>query len=502
MKRQVFNPYLPSYEYVPDGEPHVFGDRLYIFGSHDKFRGKKFCENDYVAWSTSIDDLSDWKYEGVIYKKTQDIDNKNGKKSMYAPDVAKGLDGKYYLYYGLADDNKISVAVCDTPAGHYEFLGCVQDKNGDYWGRRPQDFMPFDPGILVDKGHIYLYAGQGPMIEKLAGREYKRHFRDSAYFVELERDMLTMKHEPIRLLPNRMDSDKNGFEGHEFFEANSIRKFENHYYFIYSSVQSHELCWAVSERPDGGFVYGGVLTSNGDVGANGFSGGKSFVAPLGNEAKNYIGNNHGSIEKINGKYYVFGHRHTGRSMFFRQGYAQEIEFKNHKFSYAELTSCGLNGGPLRGTGLYEARIACHLYSKKGPTWSAHQLIQGKSHPAFMQDGKDREDHPNQYIQNMRDGSVAGFRYFDFLNYHPTSISLKVRGKGRGCFLIYGDFQKKSLFCKVEFEVNNKHHYCDVKNIFYAYECISGLYFEYRGKGYVDFYSFELINEDEDKEEWQ
>lgn len=24
MKKQVFNPYLPSYEYIPDGEPRVF----------------------------------------------------------------------------------------------------------------------------------------------------------------------------------------------------------------------------------------------------------------------------------------------------------------------------------------------------------------------------------------------------------------------------------------------------------------------------------------------
>ena len=29
---QVFNPYLPSWEYVPDGEPHVFGDRVYVYG--------------------------------------------------------------------------------------------------------------------------------------------------------------------------------------------------------------------------------------------------------------------------------------------------------------------------------------------------------------------------------------------------------------------------------------------------------------------------------------
>ena len=35
MKKQAFNPYLPSWEYIPDGEPYVFGDRVYIYGSHD-----------------------------------------------------------------------------------------------------------------------------------------------------------------------------------------------------------------------------------------------------------------------------------------------------------------------------------------------------------------------------------------------------------------------------------------------------------------------------------
>ena len=39
MKNRVVNPYLPSYEYMPDGEPHLFEGRLYVFGSHDKFGG-------------------------------------------------------------------------------------------------------------------------------------------------------------------------------------------------------------------------------------------------------------------------------------------------------------------------------------------------------------------------------------------------------------------------------------------------------------------------------
>lgn len=101
MKGQAFNPYLPSWEYIPDGEPHVFDGRVFVYGSHDKFNGKGFCMNDYVAWSAPADDLSDWRYEGVIYKKSDDV-NYRGRGSMYAPDVCCAPDGKYYLYYAFA----------------------------------------------------------------------------------------------------------------------------------------------------------------------------------------------------------------------------------------------------------------------------------------------------------------------------------------------------------------------------------------------------------------
>ena len=40
MKKQAFNPFLPINTYIPDGEPHVFGDRVYLFGSHDKEGGE------------------------------------------------------------------------------------------------------------------------------------------------------------------------------------------------------------------------------------------------------------------------------------------------------------------------------------------------------------------------------------------------------------------------------------------------------------------------------
>ena len=59
MKKQAFNPYLPSWEYIPDGEPYVFNGRVYVYGSHDFYNGYVFCMGDYVCWSAPVDDLGD-----------------------------------------------------------------------------------------------------------------------------------------------------------------------------------------------------------------------------------------------------------------------------------------------------------------------------------------------------------------------------------------------------------------------------------------------------------
>ena len=48
-----------------------------------------------------------------------------------------------------------------------------------------------------------------------------------------------------------------------------MRKFNGKYYFIYSSLNSHNLCYAVSNRPDVGFEFGGILVSCGDIGLPG-----------------------------------------------------------------------------------------------------------------------------------------------------------------------------------------------------------------------------------------
>ena len=154
----------------------------------------------------------------------------------------------------------------------------------------------------------------------------------------LEDDMCTLKTQPRKLLPVLGESGGTGFEGHEFFEASSIGKIRGRYYLVYSSVALHELCYPVSDHPDRDFRYGGVIVSNCDL----FPG--KAGTPL-----NCYGNNHGGLECIDGIYYIFYHRQTNRTMFSRQGCAEEVEIlEDGSIPQTELTSCGLNGGAVNG----------------------------------------------------------------------------------------------------------------------------------------------------------
>lgn len=175
-------------------------------------------------------------------------------------------------------------------------------------GGAPGDTIPFDPGVFRDEdGTVYLYSGNGPRTEKEAVKTQK-----ASVVMTLEDDMLTLRTEPRRLLPTVGHSRGTGFAGHELFEASSIRKIRGKYYLVYSSIACHELCYAVSDRPDRGFRYGGVVVSNCDL----FPGEKPRYA---------FGNNHGGLECINGQYYIFYHRPTNRSMYSRQGCAERVE---------------------------------------------------------------------------------------------------------------------------------------------------------------------------------
>ncbi len=417
MRKQVYNPFLPLNEYIPDGEPHVFGDRVYLYGSHDKEGGYTFCMQDYVVYSAPLDDLSDWRFEGVSYRADQDPDYPNP-RFMYAPDCVQGNDGRYYLFYCLGGDygyggysGAIKVAVSDRPQGPFEYHGTVHYKDGSIMMR----YVCFDPAVMNDDGVIRVYYGTQYGYEENKGqddpevleiecgmfgrtKEEILSYPDSingAIMLTLEDDMLTVKEEPHHIIPYKVKGTS--FETHPFFEGSSIRKFNGKYYFIYSSWQNHELCYATSDHPDRDFVFGGTIVSNGDVGYKG----RTLENKL-----NMTGTTHGSIVQIKDEYYVFFHRLTHKSDYSRQACAQQVFLKEDgSIDQVEFTSCGLNKGPLQGAGSYPAVICCNLTNGSMP--HGCNTVYKLAFPNVTNIGDER------FIGEVENGTLIGYKYFDF-----------------------------------------------------------------------------------------
>ncbi len=469
MEKQAFNPYLPSWEYTPDCEPYVFGDRVYSYGSHDRFNSQMYCLNDYVCYSAPVDNLADWRYEGVIYKATDDPLNREGKACLYAPDVTKGPDGRYYLYYCLDKYQIVSVAVCDTPAGKYEFYGYVHHKDGINLGEREGDEPQFDPAVLTEGEITYLYGG-------FCSKDDTS--RSGTRVTVLDRDMLTIIEEPVTILASAPYAEDSEYKKHAFFEASSIRKVGDTYYFIYSSILMYELCYATSKSPTKDFVYRGTIIANNDMNIDTY---KRADMPA-----YYGGNNHGSIVQIKDKWYVFYHRHTNGSNFSRQDCIEEIQIlKDGTIPQVEMTSCGANGGPLRGEGEYPAYIACNLFCNEESVYTGWEWL-GPQFPKITQDGRDGDEEKG-YICNMKDGATAGFKYFDCKG--VKAITLKVRGYGSGAFEIMTKIDGEVLAVLPVKYTNVWEKYSSDINI---PDGINSIYIKYTGQGSVSLASFELV----------
>ena len=475
-KKQAVNPYLPSWEYIPDGEPYVFGDRVYVYGSHDLCGGETFCLGDYVCWSAPIDDLGNWHYEGVIYPKTADPLNRDGHMCLYAPDVTVGPDGRYYLYYVLDKVSVVSVAVADTPAGPYEFYGYVHYEDGTKLGGKEGDEPQFDPGVMTEGEETYLYTGFCGQTDK------SRH---GAMFTVLDKDMLTIKRAPQFIAPGAQYSKGTDFEGHAFFEASSIRKHGDTYYFVYSSEVMHELCYATSDKPEGPFKYGGVIVSNCDLHIDSY---KDADVPTA-----FGANNHGSIVEMGNDWYIFYHRHTHGTWFSRQGCAEKISFDaDGSIKQVEITSCGLNGGPLSDIGEYPAYIACNIFTPE------KKIYVEESAPRIVQEGGDG-DQNDGYIKGIVDGTTVGFKYFDMKK--VAGLRIKTRAYFDGEFEVRtaldgapkGDSKDTAGAVLGHIKANGS-------NIWTAHECsfpetsgANALYLVYKGTGNCSLKSIELLH---------
>ncbi len=416
MKKQIMNPIFPLNEYVPDGEPHVFGDRVYLYGSHDAANSTRFCVKDYTVWSAPVSDLSDWMNHGVTYRKEQDPRSKDGKLvDFYAPDCVRGNDGRYYLYYFAAGPNTkpfgpLSVAVSDRPEGPFDYYGDIRYPDGS----PVLKYLTNDPAVLNDNGRIWLYYGWGlgrdfrsklfsPLLNFVQHKLFQRPVSEirstnpsilSCAVTELESDMLTVKSEPKAVLDSRTTADqKSELYRHAFYEAASIRRFGDLYYLLWSSGQNNELCYATSEYPDRDFRYRGVVISNSDLGY------------LGNtRPKNNAGTIHGGIENTGGKYYVFYHRCTNNTDFSRQACAEPIEMGlDGTIRQVEVTTQGMNGRPLAGIGTFPAAICCNLITPK-------PIRLGVGRQQTMP--RITEKDGRAILADMTAGTKAVYKYFD------------------------------------------------------------------------------------------
>src|ERR1051325_8153183 len=119
--------------YSADPSARVFGDRVYVYPSHDilaqpgKGRAGWFCMEDYHVFSSA--NLTDWTDHGMIVHQNKVPWVKPDSYSMWAPDCIY-RNGKYYFYFPSTpkDTNytprprggfTVGVAIADKPEGPF-----------------------------------------------------------------------------------------------------------------------------------------------------------------------------------------------------------------------------------------------------------------------------------------------------------------------------------------------------------------------------------------------
>jgi hypothetical protein len=425
---------------------------------------------DYVCWSAPVDNLGDWKYEGVIYRKDQDPANGDLQGNLYAPAVTVGPDGRYYLYYVLSSWGIVSVAVCDEPAGKYEFLGYVHYEDGTRLGEKEGDEPQFDPAVLTEGDRTYLYTGFCAVGDK------SRH---GAMGTVLGPDMLTVIEAPVFVAPGEPYSHDTSFDGHAFFEGPSIRKKNGKYFFIFSTQLYHELGYAVSDDPLTGYEYKGVLVSNGDLNISDY---KPAEKPM-----YYCANNHGSMVQIGDSWYIFYHRHTNGTNYSRQGCFEKLTEKaDGTFKQAPMTSCcGMD--PLRSEGTYPTYIACNLFTDTEVTYVPWSGWMDDRFPKITQEGGDGDENYG-YIANMRDSATAGFKYFDCRNVRKMSVCTKGYATGKLEVRLKWDDEKAIG----SFPVNYANVWHETEAEITIPDGIHDLFFTFKGTGHLQFAAFTFV----------
>ncbi len=439
------NPYLPLWEHLPDGEPRVFEDpdnpgkyRAYIVGSHD-VRLDSYCGPDVHEWSAPVEDLSQWRDEGSIFK----YNISNQWDVMYAPDLVeiKDKNGKkvYYLYPHSRGFQRVGM-VCkgDRPDGPFTPVNLKPDGTATVDG----SIIDFDPSVFVenikDKNdpdynigfRAYCFWGfqhstameldQSTMYSIRPGTPLHDYFLPASSSYGVVRDPKGTEYPALYKGQNPGDFN--------FFEASSIRQIGNKYVMVFSgysgpdyglSSTNSALRYAFGDTPLGPWRSGGVLVDSRGVVPN--EDGSHLTTT------NSAHNTHGSLQQINGQWYVFYHRPPRGFGNARQAMVAPVKIEWDKkkvadggivritgydpyakdetwtakandgtqYTGAEVTSEGFHIFGLDPYKYYSAGYACYM-----------------SDPGLMQDSWDVWDN-NMDITGVKNEGIIGFKYFGF-----------------------------------------------------------------------------------------
>ena len=444
------NPYLPLWEHVPDGEPRVFEDpdnpgkmRAYIIGSHDT-HFTQYCGNDIRMWSAPVEDLSQWRDEGPIFSWFV-----NGQwDTMFAPDLVEVVDkttGKktYWLYPHSRGWQRVPM-VCksDRPNGPFIPVNLTADGTKCVDG----SLIDFDPSVFIE-----------PVTNK-KDKDFDKGFRAYVFYgfqhstaCELDPNTMYSKREGTELIDpfipassrdgklldkegsvyKALYKDQNPLD-FNFFEASSIRQVGNKYVVVFSGYSGKEygldntnsaLRYAFGDTPLGPWRSGGVLVDSRGVVEN-EDGSQLITTNAGH-------NTHGSLQQINGQWYVFYHRPPRGFGYARQAmvapvkitwdkkpvakggvvkitaydpYAKDYVWtakasNGKEYTGAEVTSEGFQIFGLPPYQYYSAGLACFMAG-------------GTNSNEWMQDNFDVWNN-SMDLAGITNKGIVGFKYFGF-----------------------------------------------------------------------------------------
>ena len=272
LNKRSISPHIITHLYTADPSAHVFGDKIYIYPSHDidagdafDDLGSHFAMEDYHVFS--MDNIGSHVTDHGMALHVDDV--KWAERQMWAPD-ANEKDGKFYLFFPAKDYNgifRIGVAISDKPYG--PFIPQEEPIKGSY---------SIDPAVFKDDdGSYYMYFGGiwGGQLQRWRTGVFNSNQPESPtaflpndnqaalmpLVAKMSDDLLEFCEKPKEV--QILDEDGNlllaGDNDRRFFEAAWLHKYNGKYYFSYSTGDTHFICYAIGDNPYGPFIYRGKI---------------------------------------------------------------------------------------------------------------------------------------------------------------------------------------------------------------------------------------------------